>query len=80
MIMQLKPQTLMVAVQCVASETRAIDKKLQNNELKNGAEIEQLLVTYDLAAEDLKAAYIAAYGKNNSMPTYEDLINSLSLD
>ncbi|HCW1026484.1 TPA: hypothetical protein OW444_005342, partial [Pseudomonas aeruginosa] len=52
--MNLKPQTLMVAIQCVAARTRELDAQLQNDDPQNAAELEQLLVGYDLAADDLK--------------------------
>lgn len=55
--MNLKPQTLMVAIQCVAARTRELDAQLQNDDPQNAAELEQLLVGYDLAADDLKNAY-----------------------
>ncbi len=55
--MNLKPQTLMVAIQCVAARPRELDAQLQNDDPQNAAELEQLLVGYDLAADDLKKAY-----------------------
>ncbi|WKJ90091.1 hypothetical protein QZJ86_19090 [Methylomonas montana] len=72
--MPLKPQTLMVAIQCVSAEIKAIDKRLEDDELGNSAELEQLLVAFDLAADDLKTAYEAARSKYGELPTYEELI------
>jgi hypothetical protein len=73
--MELKPQTLMVAIQCVAAEIRAIDRQLEDEEPDNAAELEQLLVTFDLAADDLKTAYEAALRQYGELPPYEELIN-----
>ncbi len=72
--MQLKPQTLMVAIQCIAAEIKAIDKRLDDNDVTNAAELEQLLVTFDLAAADLKTAYEIAHGQYGELPLYEELI------
>jgi len=74
--MPLKPQTLMVAIQCVAAEIRVIDQQLKNGEPENAAELEQLLVTFDLAAEDLKNAYEAALNQYGGLPAYEELVGS----
>ena len=67
--MNLKPQTLMVAIQCVAARTRELDAQLQNDD-----ELEQLLVGYDLAADDLKNAYEQALGQYSGLPPYDRLI------
>lgn len=72
--MQIKPQTLMVAIQCVAAEIRLIDKKLEDDEPANAAELEQLLVSFDLAADDLKKAYEIALNQYGELPAYEELV------
>nr|4C18_A Chain A, TSI2 [Pseudomonas aeruginosa]4C18_B Chain B, TSI2 [Pseudomonas aeruginosa] len=73
-MMNLKPQTLMVAIQCVAARTRELDAQLQNDDPQNAAELEQLLVGYDLAADDLKNAYEQALGQYSGLPPYDRLI------
>jgi hypothetical protein len=73
--MQLKPQTLMVAIQCVAAEIAAMDKQLNEENSENAAELEQLLVSFDLAADDLKAAYQTAQEQFGGLPPYEELVN-----
>ncbi|TEB97977.1 hypothetical protein IPC1598_34385 [Pseudomonas aeruginosa] len=55
--MTLSPQTLMIAVRCIAARTRQIATQLDGDDSRNAAEIEQLLVAYDLAVEELKAVY-----------------------
>lgn len=52
--MEIKPQTLIVAIQCVAAEIKRLDAQLENDEAENPVELEQLLVTFDLAADNLK--------------------------
>lgn len=61
--MQVKPQTLMVVIQCVAARIKTIDRRLEEEEPDDAAELEQLLVSFDLAAEDLKQAYLDALTK-----------------
>lgn len=72
--MQIKPQTLMVAIQCIAAEIKLIDKQLEGNEPDNAAELEQLLLTFDLAADDLKVAYEIAFNQYSELPAYEVLV------
>lgn len=72
--MHIKPQTLMVSIQCVAAEIEAIEKQLEDGEPENAAELEQLLVTFDLAADDLKTAYENAQKKYGELPPYGELV------
>lgn len=71
--MVVKPQTLMVAIQCVAIRTQQLAKVLDGEDRK-GAEIEQLLVAYDLAAEELRGAYEEALVQFAGLPPYIELI------
>lgn len=73
--MQIKPQTLMVAIRCVAAQTKLLDRDLNENNPANAAELEQLLVSLDLAASDLKTAYREALEKFGELPPYEELIS-----
>ncbi|AEG01824.1 hypothetical protein [Methylomonas methanica] len=75
--MQLKPQTLMVAIQCVAAEIKSLDRHLNEEEPPNAGELEQLLVSFDLAADDLKLAYQDLHQKYGELPTYEELISRI---
>ena len=69
--MQVKPQTLMVAIQSVAAQLKAMDQQLQEAEPSNAAELEQLLVSYEVAAADLEKAYREALTQYGGFPTYE---------
>ena len=75
--MQLKPQTLMVAIQCVATEIKSLDKRLNEEDAENAAELEQLLVSFDLAADDLMTAYQDALKQYGELPSYEELISRI---
>ncbi len=71
--MQVKPQTLMVSIQCVAAQIKAMDRRLQD-EPPDAAELEQLLVSFDLAAADLKKAYQEAVTQYGEFPPYDELV------
>ena len=75
--MQLKPQTLIVAIQCVANEIKLLDRRLNEEEPQNAAELEQLLVSFDLAADDLKMAYQDLLKQYGELPPYEELISRI---
>ena len=76
--MKLQPQTVMVAIQSIEAEIRLLDQKLQNDEADNPAELEQVLVSYDLAAADLKACYEEMLEQDSELPSYEELIDSVN--
>jgi hypothetical protein len=72
--MQVKPQTLMVAIQCVAAQIKTMDRRLQEDAPSDAAELEQLLVSFDLAAADLKSAYQEALNQYGGLPPYDELV------
>jgi hypothetical protein len=73
--MNMKPQTLAVAIQCVSAVTRLLDKRLESDGSKDAAKLEQLLVSFDLAELDLKAAYAAACEQYEGLPDYDALVS-----
>ncbi|WIV97905.1 hypothetical protein K9V56_023315 [Paucibacter aquatile] len=64
----------MVAIQCVSQEIHVLAGRLEAGTVDDPAETEQLLVSYDLALEDLKHAYLVAQGKYGGLPPFEQLI------
>lgn len=74
--MKLKPQTLSVAIQCIAAEARRLAGQLSCDDRQNAADIEQLLVVYDLAAEELRIAYEAALTQFTGLPPYAELVKA----
>ncbi|WKB50644.1 hypothetical protein [Eleftheria terrae] len=72
--MELRPQSLMVAIQCVAAQVRLLDEQLQNDQTPDPEELEQLLLSFDLAADDLKNAYEDALQRYGGLPSYESLV------
>jgi len=71
--MELKPQSLMVAIQCVAAQVRLLDDQLEREDSSNADDVEQLLVSFDIAAADLRAAYEEALQRYEGLPSYEAL-------
>ncbi|WP_457328532.1 hypothetical protein [Rhizobacter sp. P5_C2] len=71
--MELRPQTLIVAVQCVARRIHELDKLIDEVDSQEAGQLEELLVSFDLAAADLKKAYAEAREKFADMPDYEQL-------
>ena len=72
--MTLRPQTLVVAIQCLATQTRKIEKEIEHDESSLAADLEELLVGYDQAAQDLKAAYAELVQQYDGLPNYESLV------
>ena len=72
--MKIKPQTLAVAIQCISAVTKILDERLGNEQSKDATELEQLLVGFDSAGLDLKAAYEASEAQYSGLPAYEDLL------
>jgi hypothetical protein len=76
--MELKPQTVMVAIQSLEAQARILDSKLENDDVVDPVEAEQLLVCYEVAALDLQSCYKEISAKYGDMPSYDDLIAAVS--
>ena len=72
----MKPQTLMIAIQCVAAEIKLLDAKLDSGEVENEVETEELLVSYDLALADLQSSYEAADSAYSGLPSFDELVGN----
>jgi len=73
----MKPQTLMVAIQCVASEIKSLDLSLEKDQVEGEAETSEQLVNYDLALEELKRDYELALKEFSGFPTNDELLISI---
>ncbi len=73
----MKPQTLMVAILCVASKIKHLDEMLEAGNIEDEAEAELLLVSYDLALAELKLSYEIALDNYTHMPKYEILLEKI---
>jgi len=71
----MKPQTLMVAIQCVAAQMKLLDKELNEGNPTSAAELVQLLASMDIEASAPKAAHLDARQMFGLLPAYELLIS-----
>ncbi len=67
--------TLLVSIQAVEKQTEYFESLLRSETVRDKADIQDLLLTFDQAAENLKEAYISMRGENSNFPKYEDLLN-----
>lgn len=74
--MKILPQTLVVAIQCVAAESRRLERTLEGDTSSDSGGLEQLLLSFDLAAANLKSAYEEASSQYGELPKYEELIHA----
>jgi hypothetical protein len=75
-MVDLELQTLLISIQSVQKQIEYFENLLKSETLKDKSEIEELLLTYDQAAENLKQVYISKRGVNSNYPEYNDLINN----
>lgn len=67
-------RTLMMAVQAVDAKMLALAQALDEAGEDAATDLEDLLLAYALAAEDLRAAYTAAQALADNLPAYEKLV------
>ena len=74
---ELHLRTLAIAIESVASEMHNIDAycKTLDQDSAKCADFVKLLITYELAANDLENAYRTQQAGVTNFPTYEDLIS-----
>jgi hypothetical protein len=71
----MKPQTLMIAVQSVASEIKSLDLLLEAGQVDSETELS--LVSYHLALSELKGEYELALKEFSGFPSYEEILNNI---
>lgn len=72
--MSLKIQTMVVLIQVLADATKALDAACAATAGPDKPGLQELLLDYTLAANDLKALYLATRHPDSSMPPYERLV------
>ena len=70
---ELALSTLLVSIQSVKKQIEYFEGLLNSETVRDKAEIQELLLTYDQAAEDLKQAYISKHSAGSNYPEYEEL-------
>jgi hypothetical protein len=68
-------RALMMAVQAVQEEIRQIREQLEEAEGEQLPELEELLLAFSDAAEELRVAYLSECEKFEYLPPYSDLVN-----
>ncbi|OZG72624.1 hypothetical protein BTA51_13930 [Hahella sp. CCB-MM4] len=66
--------TILVCIQSVQKQIEYFEGLLESETVRDKAEIQELLLSYDQAAENLKEAYIAMRTPGSNYPEYESLI------
>lgn len=67
--------TLVMAIQAVQSEIRRFEGLLASETLRDPADIEIVVVTFERAAETLKAAYLSEWTPDSNLPAYDRLVD-----
>jgi hypothetical protein len=72
--------TLMMAIQAVRDKIARLESLLQSETLRDAGAIQDLLMSFDRAAEKLKVAYeFERRGGRVNLPPYEDLVRTPGL-
>jgi len=71
---EISGNTLMMAIQAVDAEMRGIEDELEGADADISADLEELLLSWSKAADELKTAYEAALLSQVNLPPYEDLV------
>ncbi len=72
--MKLKIQSLVVLVQVLNRAILELDAACEAEEGPEQADLQELLLDYTLAADDLKEAYLEQWDADGNMPAYEELV------
>jgi hypothetical protein len=66
--------TILVCVQSVQKQIEYFEGLLESETVRDKAEIQELLLSYDQAAENLREAYISMRNPGSNYPDYDSLI------
>lgn len=74
--MSLKIQTMVALIQVLDSAIVALDAECDATDGPDKPDLQELLLDYTLAAQDLKALYLATRHPDSNMPPYEKLVTT----
>ncbi len=74
-MVEISLSTLLVSIQAVEKQIEYFEDLLRSETVRDKADIQDLLLTFDQAAENLKEAYISMRGEKSNFPKYEDLFS-----
>jgi len=69
-------RTLMMAIQAVDAKMQAIETAIDAADEDDQADLEDLLLSYEKAADELRAAYLAALRLSSNLPSYDVLVKT----
>lgn len=67
--------TLGMAIQAVQGQIRSLESLLTSETVRDPAVLQDLIFTYERAAEELKSAYLSDWSADSNLPSYETLLN-----
>ncbi len=73
-MVELNLSTILVSIQSVQKQIEYFEGLLESETVRDKGEIQELLLTYDQAAENLKEMYTSMRHTTNSFPAYEELL------
>jgi len=73
---ELALSTLIISIQSVQKQIEHFEGLLESETVRDKAEIQELLLTYDQAAEELKKIYISKRQEGSNFPEYENLVQT----
>lgn len=73
-MVDLELSTILICIQSVQKQIEHFEGLLESETVRDKAEIQELLLSYDQAAENLKEAYISMRSSGSNYPEYEFLI------
>ncbi len=77
-MVDLELSTVLVSIQSVQKQIEHFEGLLKSETVRDKAEIQELLLSFDKAAENLKELYVSMRSEGSNYPDYESLIkNSL---
>ncbi len=66
--------SLAIAVEAVDAKIQSLLQELENASEDEVTDIEDILLSYTKAANDLREAYLIAFNKSSNLPPYEELV------
>ncbi len=74
-MVELELSTVLVSIQSIQKQIEHFEGLLESETVRDKAEIQELLLSFDQAAENLKELYISMRSEGSNYPEYESLIN-----
>ena len=69
-------RTLVMAIQAVDCKIAELERDIEAQPSTSGADLEELLLSYENAAQALKRAYEEARAEVDNLPPYEKLVRN----